>query len=169
MGIDFNTILYHISPTYDLLSTRLVIPEKDDPEELALTMNGRKRKFTRTDFMQFAQKLNLKEKQVENVGPLLDVQSTGNFASRMHARLANDRARMLVATAFDLIRNVLHFKQMRLRAKIGDIGATTRNAFNVTFVVQLPQCAVCRHAGDVHRLDEVVLRRHAIAWCQFTG
>ncbi len=56
-----------LAPAYDLLSTRLVIPEKDDPEELALTINGRKRKFNRNDFMQFAQKLNLKEKQVGNI------------------------------------------------------------------------------------------------------
>ena len=40
---------------------------KDNPEELALTMNGRKRKFTRNDFRQFAQSLKMNEKQVENI------------------------------------------------------------------------------------------------------
>ena len=64
--IDLSNNFTTLAPAYDLLSTRLVIPEKDDPEELALTMNGRKRKFTRNDFMQFAQSLKLNEKQVAN-------------------------------------------------------------------------------------------------------
>lgn len=39
---------YSLSPAYDLLSTALVMPE--DTEELALTLNGKKRKFNREDF-----------------------------------------------------------------------------------------------------------------------
>jgi serine/threonine-protein kinase HipA len=65
--IDYENGLTQLAPAYDLLSTRLVIPEKDDPEELALTMNGRKRKFNRNDFIQFAQSLKMNEKQVENI------------------------------------------------------------------------------------------------------
>ena len=37
-----------LTPAYDLLSTKLVIPE--DTEELALTLNGKKRKLKRSDF-----------------------------------------------------------------------------------------------------------------------
>ncbi|MCW3787691.1 HipA domain-containing protein, partial [Marinilabiliaceae bacterium AAT] len=59
--------LTQLAPAYDLLSTRLVIPEKDDPEELALTMNGRKRKFRIGDFQQLAKSLKLKQKQVDNI------------------------------------------------------------------------------------------------------
>jgi serine/threonine-protein kinase HipA len=65
--IDYEYGITQLAPAYDLLSNRLVISEKDDPEELALTMNGRKRKFSKDDFMQFAQSLKLKEKQVDNI------------------------------------------------------------------------------------------------------
>jgi serine/threonine-protein kinase HipA len=39
---------YILSPAYDMLSTVLAIPE--DKEELALTLNGKKRKLNRNDF-----------------------------------------------------------------------------------------------------------------------
>lgn len=41
---------YRLTPAYDLLSTALVLPE--DTEELALTLCGRKRKFTRQNFLE---------------------------------------------------------------------------------------------------------------------
>lgn len=56
-----------ISPAYDLLSTRLLIPEKDDNEEMALTLNGKKRDFTVKDFILFGKHLNLNDKQIENI------------------------------------------------------------------------------------------------------
>ncbi len=65
--IDLDNGLTQLAPAYDLLSTRLVIPEKDDPEELALTMNGRKRKFRINDFQQLAKSLKLNQKQVDNI------------------------------------------------------------------------------------------------------
>jgi len=55
------------TPAYDLLATRLLIPEKDDPEEMALTINGRKRKLNKEDFLSLANNLGLQEKQVANV------------------------------------------------------------------------------------------------------
>ena len=45
-----NQGVYGLTPAYDLLSTALVLPE--DTEELALTLNGRKRKLRRSDFVQ---------------------------------------------------------------------------------------------------------------------
>ena len=56
-----------LAPAYDLLATRLLIPEKDDPEEMALTINGRKRRLDKKDFLSLAENLGLKEKQVTNV------------------------------------------------------------------------------------------------------
>jgi len=55
-----------LSPSYDLLSTRLVIPEKDDPDDMALTLNGKKRKIHEGDFRAFALHCGLTEKQYEN-------------------------------------------------------------------------------------------------------
>jgi serine/threonine-protein kinase HipA len=59
--------MVNLSATYDMLATRLLIPEKDDPEELALTLNGKKRKFTHNDFHCFAAHLGLNERQINNV------------------------------------------------------------------------------------------------------
>src|SRR3989338_64690 len=55
------------APAYDLLSTRLLIPESVDPEEMALTLNGKKRKLNRKDFDQFGKNIGLPQKQIENV------------------------------------------------------------------------------------------------------
>jgi len=58
--------LYGLAPAYDLLSTRLLIPEVNDREESALSMNGKKRKFNRDDFIKFSTNLGLPEKAVKN-------------------------------------------------------------------------------------------------------
>lgn len=64
------TLIHHsdrtvsLSPAYDLLNVNLVFP--DDPEELALTLNGRKRRIKKMDFDRFASGLNLPEKAVSN-------------------------------------------------------------------------------------------------------
>ena len=58
--------LVQLSPAYDLVSTRLLIPEKDDPEELALTLNGKKSKMRRGDFDAFAQAIGLNGTQTIN-------------------------------------------------------------------------------------------------------
>ena len=56
-----------LAPAYDLLATRLLIPENDDPEEIALTLNGKKSNFKRSDFEKFSVLLGLTEKQAENI------------------------------------------------------------------------------------------------------
>lgn len=53
-----------LSPAYDLLPTVLLLPE--DREEAALTINGKKRRLTRGDFLRFGSSIKLKEKQMEN-------------------------------------------------------------------------------------------------------
>ena len=55
-----------LTPAYDLLSTRLVIPGHMDNEESALTMNGNKRNFRKNDFRNFATHIGLTDKQAEN-------------------------------------------------------------------------------------------------------
>lgn len=52
-----------LAPAYDMLSTRLVISEKDDPEEFALTLCGKKSNFKARDFMKFADTIGLSDKQ----------------------------------------------------------------------------------------------------------
>lgn len=57
--------VYGLTPAYDMLSTALVMPE--DTEELALTLNGKKRKIRKTDFIISMQASGLKEKVIENI------------------------------------------------------------------------------------------------------
>jgi len=65
--IDYDNGLTQLTPAYDLFSTRLVIAEKVDSEELALTLNGRKKNLKLSDFIQFANSLKLNQKQVNNI------------------------------------------------------------------------------------------------------
>ena len=44
---------WHLAAGYDLLPVKVLLPE--DPDELALTLNGRKRRLTRMDFVRFAE------------------------------------------------------------------------------------------------------------------
>lgn len=53
-----------LTPAYDLLSTKLVIPE--DTEELALTLNGKKRKLKRSDFDNLLKTMKAEDKVIEN-------------------------------------------------------------------------------------------------------
>ena len=48
-----------------MLSTALVMPE--DTEELALTLNGKKRKIKKADFVASMQALGLEEKVINNI------------------------------------------------------------------------------------------------------
>jgi serine/threonine-protein kinase HipA len=51
-----------LSPAYDLLNVAIVLPE--DTDELALTLNGKKRKLKRIHFEQFGEGLGLTAKQI---------------------------------------------------------------------------------------------------------
>jgi len=54
-----------LSPAYDLLSTKILMPE--DKEELALTLNGKKSNLRKKDFELFAEKLGINHKVKESV------------------------------------------------------------------------------------------------------
>ena len=56
---------YLLTPAYDMLSTALVMPE--DTEELALTLNGKKRKIKKADFVASMQASGLEEKVINNI------------------------------------------------------------------------------------------------------
>ena len=53
------------SPAYDLVATALV--NQADDEDLALTLNGKKKKIKRNDFMSAFKIIGLEEKQQENI------------------------------------------------------------------------------------------------------
>ncbi|MDZ7771248.1 MAG: HipA domain-containing protein [Balneolaceae bacterium] len=57
---------WKLAPAYDLLSTWLVIPEEKDPEELALSLSGKKSNFNRSSFELFGLQIGLNRKQISN-------------------------------------------------------------------------------------------------------
>ena len=56
---------YSLTPCYDMLSTALVMPE--DTEELALALNGKKRKIKRSDFETSMRSTGLGNKVIQNL------------------------------------------------------------------------------------------------------
>lgn len=56
---------YILTPAYDLLSTSIVMPEDD--EELALTLNGKKKRIKREDFENAMQDSGMDEKAIANL------------------------------------------------------------------------------------------------------
>lgn len=56
-----------MSPGYDFLSTRLLISSKDDPEELALPINGKKNKIKWSDFLALGKSYKIPEKVLERI------------------------------------------------------------------------------------------------------
>ncbi|MCH5238578.1 MAG: HipA domain-containing protein, partial [Muribaculaceae bacterium] len=56
---------YQLTPGYDMVSTVLVIPE--DEEEMALTLNGKKRKIKKDDFIIAMKSSGLDDKVINNI------------------------------------------------------------------------------------------------------
>ncbi len=56
---------YRLSPAYDIVSSRLVIPNESD--ELAITVNGKKNNILLKDFLALADHLEIPPKQLQNI------------------------------------------------------------------------------------------------------
>ncbi len=56
--------IYRLAPAYDLLNVHLVF---DDPEELALTLTGKKKKFNRKNFVEAMRTSGLDGKVIDNI------------------------------------------------------------------------------------------------------
>lgn len=63
--ISFKNGVYQLAPAYDMVSVNLLI--KDEPEELALNLNGKKRKLNRMDFNLAMAKSSIPAKSIENL------------------------------------------------------------------------------------------------------
>ena len=64
-----------LSPAYDLVSSRLVIPAES--QELALTVNGKRNRLRRADFIAFANHLGIAQNySVRKIADLLDLRET---------------------------------------------------------------------------------------------
>jgi len=56
---------YRLSPAYDLVASELVV--EGDDEELALTLNGKKKKIRRVDFENATKLFHIDKKAFENI------------------------------------------------------------------------------------------------------
>lgn len=61
----YNTGEYRLSEAYDLLPVNIILTE--DKEELALTLNGKKRNLRRNDFIKFGETIGLSRKSIEKM------------------------------------------------------------------------------------------------------
>ena len=62
---DINRIL--LTPAYDILAVRLILSEKEDSEDMALTVNGKKNRIKAKDFFALSERLGIPEKVVKRV------------------------------------------------------------------------------------------------------
>ena len=60
-----NTSGWVLAPAYDLLNVAIILPE--DKEETALTLEGKKKKLKKENFVKLAKGLELTDKQIESV------------------------------------------------------------------------------------------------------
>ena len=93
-----------LSPAYDLLPTKLLLPE--DEEEMALTLNGKKNRLGRSDFDAFGRALRLSDRQIANA----------------HARLQRNLTRSVAELPMPFIgeRRQSEFKQL-LSARVARV------------------------------------------------
>ena len=63
--IDSSEMGYVLSPAYDMVSSRLVVT--GDEEDLALTLNGKKKKLRKKDFLEAINRFNIDSKAIENL------------------------------------------------------------------------------------------------------
>jgi serine/threonine-protein kinase HipA len=63
--IDIPGTGYVLSPAYDMIASNLVV--EGDEEELALTLNGKKKKIKKRDFLEAIKRFNIDAKAIENI------------------------------------------------------------------------------------------------------
>jgi len=64
--INFKQSFYTLSPAYDLVPTALLLSKKEDPEEVALSLNGKKLNLKLKNFKKLGQNLLILEKTVDH-------------------------------------------------------------------------------------------------------
>lgn len=84
-----------LSPAYDLLSTRLLLPE--DKEETALTLNGKKSRLSQTDFTILGKSLGLPEKVIRGLMRKLTEKRQSFFTALEDTFLSEPRRAELTA------------------------------------------------------------------------
>jgi serine/threonine-protein kinase HipA len=77
-----------LSPAYDMVATAIVNP--DDDEDLALTLNGKKKKIKKSDFVVAFSNLKLDPKQIDNIFKKMEKSKTKWFECIENSFITND-------------------------------------------------------------------------------
>lgn len=72
--------VYRLSAAYDMLPVNIIVPE--DSEQLALTVNGKKRNLHRNDFLKFAESIALPRPAAERMLNMVIPLAHGGTADR---------------------------------------------------------------------------------------
>ena len=96
---------WKLAPAYDLLSTRLVIPAEKDPEELALTLSGKKSNFKGDSFMHFGQSIGLDNKQVTKLIDNIVAKRDEFIATIDNSFLSNEKKELYKAILTERLTN----------------------------------------------------------------
>ena len=73
---------------------------------------------------------------------------------------------MLMTSQMYLVGNIAYFKRVRCGLEIGHERPSSCDAFNVSFIVEFPQCPVGGHARHTCRVNKLILGWNAVAGLQ---
>jgi serine/threonine-protein kinase HipA len=95
---------YELAPAYDMIAAQLLLP--DDPEDLALNLNGKNLKLKRSDFNDAMLNANIPEKAIQNLWKRIE-KGMGEWPALIdHSFLSPDKKNELKA--------LIHLKSERL-------------------------------------------------------
>lgn len=86
---------YELSPAYDMVAVKLLIPE--DQEELALNLNGKKRKLKREDFNEAMLKAHIPKKAIENLWKRIE-KGMGNWGALIDNSFLTEENKNILST-----------------------------------------------------------------------
>ena len=95
---------YVLSPAYDLLPVSIIMPE--DKEELALTLNGKKRNIRKKDFIIFSEKCEINKAAAEKmIRKLIEMHDV--FIKMSRDSFLSDEMKTALCELIDLRCNIL--------------------------------------------------------------
>lgn len=104
-----------LSPAYDMVATALVNPADD--EDLALTLNGKKKKIKRGDFVAAFDTLKVGKKQQDNIFKKMDT-AREKWLDFIDQSFLNDRYKVAFqALINDRFKRLGYFREMAIRHK----------------------------------------------------
>ncbi|WP_431158121.1 HipA domain-containing protein [Winogradskyella poriferorum] len=105
-----DSIHYALAPAYDMVAVKLLVPE--DQEELALNLNGKKRKIKRLDFNEAMAVAQIPAKAIENLWKRIE-KGMQQWQELINCSFLNDENKHTLKTVIES-----RAKQLELNAKL---------------------------------------------------